>query len=135
MKMLPRGLRNNNPGNIRVSKDKWQGLATIQSDSSFFQFNTPAWGIRALMVILRTYYNKYELKTVAEIIHRWAPPSENDTTAYTNAVASYMGVGGSDLINVMRKEVLIPLTQAIIRHENGQQPYDVQVFNRAYELL
>ena len=30
---LPRGLRNNNPGNIRITKDKWQGLREKQEDN------------------------------------------------------------------------------------------------------
>ena len=33
--MLPRGIRNNNPLNIRRSKDQWQGLRAQQTDASF----------------------------------------------------------------------------------------------------
>lgn len=49
MKSLPRGLRNNNPGNIRTTKDKWQGLREKQTDKDFFQFTEMKWGYRALI--------------------------------------------------------------------------------------
>ena len=52
---LPRGLRNNNPGNIRITKDKWQGLREKQEDKSFFQFTEMKWGYRALIRTLQNY--------------------------------------------------------------------------------
>ncbi len=55
---LPRGIRNNNPLNIRRSKDKWQGLRALQTDTAFCQFETMAYGWRAAFVLLtRTYYH------------------------------------------------------------------------------
>ena len=35
---MTRGLRNNNPLNIRRSADRWEGTATTQTDQSFVQF-------------------------------------------------------------------------------------------------
>ena len=73
--MEPRGIRNNNPLNIRRSGDKWQGLKTLQEDRDFFQFETIELGWRAAFVILcKTYYGKYKLKTIRGIVSRWAPP-------------------------------------------------------------
>ena len=69
-----RGLRNNNPGNIRKSATAWQGLSPTQTDASFFQFISPEYGIRALATILGTYMKNYGLVTVSDIISRWAPP-------------------------------------------------------------
>ena len=90
----PRGIRNNNPLNIRRSKDKWQGLSTLQEDKEFFQFETIEWGWRAAFVILcRTYYGKYGLKTIRDIVSRWAPPKENNTEAYIRHVSDYTGIG------------------------------------------
>ena len=91
---LPRGIRNNNPLNIRKSGDKWQGLKTLQEDKEFFQFETIEWGWRAAFVILcRTYYGKYKLKTIRDIVTRWAPPKENNTEAYIRHVSDYTGIG------------------------------------------
>ena len=77
--MSTRGIRNNNPANIRRGCN-WKGLAEKQTDKEFCQFVTMTWGVRALLVILRTYVRKYHLHTVREIITRWAPPSDGNNT-------------------------------------------------------
>ena len=84
---MPRGVFNFNPGNIRKSNEMWRGLspASAQTDPAFFRFAAPEWGIRAIAAILRTYQIKHNLKTVSQLIHRWAPPVENDTGAYERA--------------------------------------------------
>jgi hypothetical protein len=120
---LPRGIRNHNPGNLRRSADPWQGLAAEQTDSEFFQFASAKWGIRALARTLIAYQDRVGLKTIKQMIGRWAPPNENDTGAYVRAVAASVGVGADDEIDVHDYAILRPLTLAIIRHENGQQPY------------
>jgi len=120
---LPRGLRNNNPGNIRIG-DKWQGLASMQSDAEFCQFITFEYGVRAMVVILRnTYYRKRRRNTTALIISSWSPPNENDTDAYQQSVSKVLGVGPDDIINLERDITLSLLISAIIKHENGVQPY------------
>ncbi len=129
---MTRGLRNNNPGNIRKNSTQWQGLAPTQTDSDFFQFVSPEYGIRALMVTLNTYMTKYSLNTVRGIISRWAPPSENDTDAYIAAVSNDTGVGADETLSVAD----IPdIAQAIIKHENGIQPYSADVINNALALV
>ena len=91
---LPRGIRNNNPLNIRRSGDKWQGLKTLQEDREFFQFETIELGWRAAFVILcKTYYGKYKLRTIRDIVSRWAPAKENNTEAYIRHVSDYTGIG------------------------------------------
>ena len=84
--MRTRGIRNNNPANIRRGCN-WKGLAKVQTDKEFCQFKTMTWGVRALLVTLRTYVVKHHLHTVREIINRWAPPSDgNNTEAYIKFV-------------------------------------------------
>jgi hypothetical protein len=90
----PRGLRNNNPLNIRRSGDKWQGLKALQEDREFFQFSEMKWGWRAAFRLLcHTYYGKYKLKTIRALITRWAPPKENNTEAYIRRVTDRIGIG------------------------------------------
>ena len=120
---LARGIRNHNPGNLRRSSDPWQGLAPEQTDTEFFQFTSPKWGIRALARTLIVYQDRGGLKTIDQMISRWAPPDENDTGAYVRAVAQRVGVALDAEINVHAYETVRPLAEAIIRHENGQQPY------------
>ena len=84
--MSTRGIRNNNPANIRRGCN-WKGLIRQQKDREFCQFVTMTWGVRALLVTLRTYVVKHHLHTVREIITRWAPPSDrNNTEKYIDFV-------------------------------------------------
>lgn len=84
--MSTRGIRNNNPANIRRGCN-WKGLAKVQKDKEFCKFTTMTWGVRALLITLRTYVVKHNLHTVREIINRWAPSSDgNNTEAYIKFV-------------------------------------------------
>lgn len=131
-----RGIRNNNPGNIRWG-DEWKGLLpeVQRTDKSFCQFRTPEFGIRAMIIILRNYQSKYGLKTVTGIIKRWAPPNENDTQAYIRSVAMATRTDADKPIDLKDSRKLFPLLQAIIKHENGTQPYEYDVFIRALDLV
>lgn len=84
-----RGVRNNNPANIRKGSN-WLGLCAVQKDSAFCQFVSMPFGIRALLVLLRTYRNKYDKVTLREIIHRFAPPTENNTWEYLVFVRNWL---------------------------------------------
>lgn len=119
----PRGVRNRNPGNLRWG-DPWQGLVpeAQRTDKDFCQFIAAAWGIRALAITLITYQDKHDLHSVAGMIMRWAPPSENNTLAYIHAVAAAIGVDADATIDVHDYAVMAPLVRAIIRHENGPGP-------------
>lgn len=128
MTSTPRGIRNNNPGNIRRSADPWQGLAKDQNDDAFFQFAEAKWGIRALARVLISYQDKHGLRTVRGIVSRWAPPVENKTSSYIDHVARRLNVGADDPLDIHDYRVLRGLVEAIIAHETGQQPYtDAQI--------
>lgn len=116
-----RGIRNNNPGNIRrVPGTTWAGESQTQSDPSFVVFSEPQYGIRAIARILRSY-QRQGIDTIHEAINRWAPPNENNSVAYVDAVCKECAVGPDD--NVKLESILPQLIKAIIRHENGGQPY------------
>lgn len=137
----PRGIRNHNPGNIRHGA-KWQGMADVQSDAAFVTFKSPEWGIRAMARILLNYQANYGLHTVRGIIHRWAPPTgkdpatgrayTQDTDAYVMQVAKALGVDPDQQIDVWAR--LPQLIPAIIKHENGKQPYSDAVINEGIKL-
>lgn len=92
---MTRGIRNNNPGNIRHSSSRWKGMTKEQTDSVFVTFKTMIDGIRALLVTLRTYYVKHHLMTCSQVIERYAPPSENLTKAYTDFVKKQVYYDGN----------------------------------------
>ena len=134
MNATPRGIRNRNPGNIRRGRDRWKGLASVQTDPDFFVFETPLWGVRAMAVVLRNYQRKHGLNTIARIIRRWAPAGENDATAYVSAVAKRLGIEPGARLDLGRVDTLRDLIAAIIRHENGFQPYDLDTIDTAIDL-
>jgi hypothetical protein len=128
-----RGLRNNNPGNIRKSTSKWAGLADEQPDPDFCTFKSAQFGIRAMCRILLAY-NARGLATVRQIINTWAPPVENNTDAYVNAVAHGCQVSADDVLDVDSAEVMRPLLKEIVLHENGSQPYADSIYDDAMRL-
>lgn len=97
---MKRGLRNNNPLNIRHSADKWQGARINQTDKSFVQFETMAYGYRAAWKVLESYWKHFKQEgqpfTVRNIIHRWAPSEENDADAYVKTVLNITSLGGNE---------------------------------------
>lgn len=135
MTKMPRGLRNNNPGNIRHSAIIWMGQSDEQSDPSFVHFDAPKYGIRALYKVLKTYQQKHGLKTIATMISRWAPPKENDTAAYARAVAEACGVDPDQAIDVVaNKQLAEKMVAAIVQHENGHQPFSSAEIRAAMDL-
>lgn len=87
-----------------------------------------------MVKVLDRYYTQYKLKTVYQIIRRWAPPAENNTDAYAKHVAEIVGVEPDSVIDLEKDNILIPLLKAIVLHENGQQPYDEDTFKKAVAL-
>ncbi|HEM8068068.1 TPA: hypothetical protein U2M10_000705 [Klebsiella aerogenes] len=118
----PRGVRNNNPGNLEASSSNpWVGQTG--SDGRFAKFETPEHGIRALGRNLISY-QRQGIDTVSEIINRWAPPSDNnDTAAYIKSVCAQLGVKADQPLDASNPDTLQALCAAIIKHENGSQPY------------
>lgn len=119
-KSIVRGIRNNNPGNIRISSANWQGKVPVSqnTDGAFEQFVDMISGIRALAKTLLTYYRKHGLNTVQGLISRWAPGHENPTDAYVAHVARALNVSPAQPIS-MNMETLTKLARAIIDFENG----------------
>jgi len=120
---VPRGVRNNNPGNIDRSARPWQGEdrspAARAREHRFAVFTTPAAGFRALARTLLTYRARHGLRTVQAIINRWAPPTENLTSAYVREVASALNVAPDAPIDVRDEPTMFAIAKAIARHENG----------------
>ena len=118
---LPRGYRNNNPGNIRINSDLFQGEIRPSKDNSFKQFETMAYGYRAVFRILSNYYRNYKLDTIRKMIGRYAPSSENDTDAYVKAVSDYAGIPADDPINLNDREQMIRIVAGMSKVENGRE--------------
>ena len=128
---MTRGLRNNNPLNIRrVAGTKWKGQRTEQTDKSFVQFESLEWGIRAAFCILDTYRRKYQDVCIEDIINRWAPPSENDTRKYVETVCWLTGFGGKERL----EESQLPALVCAMAFVECGAPISKETINKAYSL-
>lgn len=132
--MEPRGIRNCNPGNIRITKDKWKGLREVQEDKEFFQFKAMKWGYRAMIRTLQNYRKRHGCETIADFIRRWAPPSENNTVTYIRFVCEKMGVPSVFVPNVENKAAMCMFAYAISYFENGVEPM-IEEISDGWDLL
>lgn len=134
---LPRGIRNNNPLNIRKGNN-WKGERQHQSDPSFEEFETIQMGLRAGFIILRNYQRnslapKMRANTIRKIINRWAPPSENNTLKYIDTVARRSGLNPDELIAFRDKPRMLAVVEAMCFVECGQA-IDKDIISSAYDL-
>ncbi len=130
---MSRGLKINNPGNIRKSKSVWQGEIVPSSDPELKQFKKIADGYRAMFVLLYTYFKKYGLNTIEKIITRWAPPIENDTAAYISKVSSSTEIP-EDKILTYNETDMKKLAAAMSAVEQGV-PAKINDVNAGWDLL
>lgn len=131
-KVIPRGIRNNNPLNIRVG-NVWLGEVPNPTDNAFEQFCTMEYGIRAAFVILRRYIRRYGNNTIRSIISTWAPDSENNTTAYITTVATNMGIDPDTPIDYADVDMMVKLVAAMAKVECGQ-PIPEDKIRKGYSM-
>ena len=132
-----RGQRNNNPMNIIGGPNKWQGMKVGQTDRNFVQFETMTMGVRAAMVILTKYHRDYQLKTVPEIVHRWAPDGGEAEKNYITHVRntlfkSDINQTRADLLKLMQAmcwfESRYNLSQLMFKSAMKECPVSVQSY-------
>lgn len=116
---IPRGIRNNNPLNIRIG-NTWLGEVTNPTDNEFEQFVHVCYGLRAGFILLKRYINRYKLNTIEKIISRWAPHDENNTRSYINQVARGMNIDPDTPLLYEDKNRMCALVYEMVYVENGQ---------------
>ncbi|MCC8062446.1 MAG: structural protein P5 [Rikenellaceae bacterium] len=116
---MAKGLSNNNPGNIRISGTRYQGEIQPSKDRAFKQFESMAYGYRAMFMLLYTYQKRHGLRTIRQMISRWAPPTENHTDNYIACIAEWSGTGVDIGIDTLTKSTMVPVVAAMSRMENG----------------
>lgn len=119
MSNLSRGLRNNNPGNIRHDRDKWQGEIQPSQDKSFKQFSSMAYGYRAMIKLLQNYSKLHRCDTLRKMIQRYAPPVENHTENYIKTVATRANINPDAIVPISNKDVMCRIVAAMSFVENG----------------
>lgn len=116
---IPRGIRNNNPLNIRIG-NTWLGEVKNPTDDEFEQFVHVCYGLRAGFILLKRYINRYKLNTIEKIISRWAPSNENNTNSYIDDVAKSMNINPDTPLHYEDKDTMCSLVFAMVYVENGQ---------------
>ena len=117
---IPRGIRNNNPLNLRVGNN-WEGEVSQPTDHTFEQFTEMKWGVRAAFVVLRNYIVRHKCNTIRKIIPRWAPANENNTLAYIATVSQRANIQPDEPISFDNTCQMIALLLAMCFVENGQE--------------
>jgi hypothetical protein len=130
MTRTPLGIRNNNPGNLRSTKQYWKGQVGEDS-SGFAVFSEALWGIRAMVLQLLRYQDTYGLRSPLRIISRWAPPSENKTLTYAKYIAEGFGADLEYELDLWNPWTMEKLVNLIITYENGQNPYPQEIIQGA----
>lgn len=135
---VPRGIRNNNPLNIRKGNN-WKGERPNQSDKAFEEFSSMTYGIRAGFIIIRKYMSGYnglteKFNTIEKIIRRWAPPTENATQKYIDQVAKESGISPRLKLSFADKKSMCAIVSAMIHVECGQL-VDMALIESGYDLV
>lgn len=118
---LPRGLRNNNPGNIEDGAFAKSQPGYKGSDGRFAIFETADAGQAAQAALLQSYGSR-GINTISAAVNRWAPKSDgNDSTAYANYVASRLGVSADTPIDLTNPKNARALATVMAEFENGPQ--------------
>lgn len=129
---MTRGERNHNPLNIRLTRDKWVGRCSEQTDSQFVQFKSDVYGFRAGFRIIHNGF-KQGRNTIRKIITRWAPPNENNTANYISFVSTHSVINPDaelDYDNIISMCVIV---QAMAKMETGRT-YPLDVIGHAYRI-
>jgi hypothetical protein len=130
----PRGVKNNNPGNLVRTFNQWKGKINPSSDPRFEQFTSMEFGARASMKNIQTWYRR-GLTTIRKLITAWAPPTENDTEAYIQFLSSQLGVDENYHFQ-LTPDFLQELAYQISVMENGHTPYiSRSTYSKAFEML
>lgn len=134
---MTRGIRNNNPGNIRKDGTQWAGMLPnyLQKDKHFIIFKEMRWGLRAMFRTLRTYHSK-RLKrfTIENIIKRWAPEVDgNNVKVYTDYVSTHTGISRDAIISIDNKQALKDIVRWMCMMESRYNPTDGEL-EEAYWL-
>ena len=117
----PRGIRNNNPGNIKYnSANNWLGKIPGPQNTdpgrTFEQFTDLKYGLRAMLILLKKYYINDNLKTIKGIINKWDPGSTSSGSGYVPYISDRMDLDPTDLLDLSD---LKDLAVHISSFENG----------------
>lgn len=131
----PRGIRNNNPGNLIYTDIKWKGkLSKDQNkDRRFEMFIAPIYGVRAMIKDLKHDIEKGK-NTVPLLVEEYAPRFENNTDRYIETVCKELKVTKTTKL-LPTKNTLRLLVLSMSKVETGGNYVSNELFERAYTII
>lgn len=135
---LPRGIRNNNPGNLIMTSIPWNGKVPHEAntDGHFEQFYELKYGIRAKIKDLQSDIRKKPgQNTLQGLISAYAPPHENNTQAYINFMVDRTWITPWETLDASDKEQMKKIVLAIAEMENGGKFVTENDFEKAWEIV
>jgi hypothetical protein len=131
--MIPRGIRNNNPGNLVISRIPWKGKVPVKqnTDGVFEQFTKMEYGIRAMMMDLCNDIKKDSLNTVRKLLTEY---TKTDLESYIKTVCRITGLKENDKL-IPGEDTIFSLISAMSFVENGGYHITDEQINRAWEML
>lgn len=134
----PRGIRNNNPLNIRKGSS-WKGERPQQTDPAFEEFVSMEWGIRAALKLIRNHITGFggtrpKMNNLCKLIGIWAPVMENDTVAYIATVCNRTGYSAFQILDSDNETMICKIAQSMAFVECGVE-LDEELFHSAWSLL
>lgn len=135
--VLPRGIRNNNPGNLVRSGIAWDGKIphSQSTDAQFEQFYYYWQGVRAMIKDIINDITTDGTNTIRMLIYRYAPPMENHTEQYIDFVSDRSGISPDDILAI-NPDQLYPVISAMAEFENGEEnAINRSMFNYAYSKI
>ena len=130
--MIPRGIRNNNPLNIKLG-NTWLGESKNPTDPIFEQFISMEYGLRAACILLRRYIRHYHRDTITDIINSWAPDGEQAVNMYINTVCTRAGITPDEKLLYEDEDKICKIIQAMAYVENGVV-VDIHLIKKGYSL-
>lgn len=114
-----RGVRNNNPLNLRISNNAWKNKIPLSqnTDKSFEQFTSMEWGLRAALINMRTQITRGH-NTIRKLISVWAPTNENDTENYIKFVSLHSNITENARLK-FEKHQLREVVRSMVRIESA----------------
>ncbi len=119
----PRGIRNNNPGNLNYAGQRGAEKEG-GPNGRFAVFPSMIDGIAALYRQLKLYAGR-GIDTISEIVKKYAPAADNNNVgAYISSLMKATGKGANEALNPEDMDTMVKLIRGIVNHENGMGHVD-----------
>ena len=134
-------LYQNNPGNLPNKGEDWGGKvlkAQRKGNAKYEEFLTIEYGLRALMINIRTIMDKGEKNTIADFSRRFYPAlSTKKYLLYENTLTKAFGIDNHKRITAFTKDFYIKMAKIVASIEMGaaESLIPAEAYETAFALM